>query len=119
MVTCRIILKIYFIIFIGFFISACSNPTLYQWGKYEDLLYKRYVKPGSISPQEEISALELQLEKTYSKELLPPPGLHAHLAYLYISDGQYSRALEHFQAEKKLFPASEHFINGLIDRMKK
>lgn len=98
---------------------GCSTPTLYQWGKYEDFLYKRYVKPGSVSPQEEISALEIQLEKTYSKELLPPPGLHAHLGYLYISDGQYSRAMEHFLVEKKLFPASEHFIDGLIKRMKK
>jgi hypothetical protein len=98
---------------------GCAPHTLYQWGEYEDFLYKRYNKPGSVSTQEEILSLENHLDRTYAKKLLPPPGLHGHLGYLYISDGQYSRAIEHFNVEKKLFPESSHFIDGLLDRMKK
>jgi len=98
---------------------GCAPSTLYQWGEYENYLYKRYNKPGSVSAQEEIIQIENQLEQTYSNDRMPPPGLHAHLGYLYISDGQSSRALEQFNAEKKLFPESKKFIDGLIKRMKK
>jgi len=98
---------------------GCASSTLYQWGDYENYLYKRYNKPGSLSTQEEIILIENQLEQTYSKERMPPPGLHAHLGYLYITDGQSVRAIEHFNVEKKLFPESKFFIDGLIERMKK
>jgi len=106
-------------IFICFFFMGCASTSLYQWGNYENFLYKRYIKPGSLQTEEEINALENHLAQTYSKEATPPPGMHAHLGYLYASDGQSSRAFEHFNAEKKLFPESAHFIDGLIERMKK
>jgi len=72
-----------------------------------------------MSTREEIMLLENQLQKTYSETQIPPPGLHVHLGYLYSEDGQFSRALEHFNIEKKRFPESTHFIDGLITRMKK
>jgi hypothetical protein len=96
---------------------GCSSNTLYNWGEYENFLYQRYVKPGKITPQQEITELEAHLEQTYAKELLPPPGLHAHLGYLYINDGQYDRAVEHFNIEKKLFPESSTFIDGILKRI--
>jgi len=101
------------------FAMGCAPSTIYQWGDYEQFLYKRYLKPGSVTTQEEITSIENHLEQVYSKKLLPPPGLHAHLGYLYITDGQQSRAIEHFNVEKKLFPESIHFIDGLMNRMKK
>ncbi|MBF0452335.1 MAG: DUF4810 domain-containing protein [Candidatus Magnetomorum sp.] len=105
------------ILLISIVAVGCASNTLYQWGQYEDFLYQRYLKPGKITPQQEITALEAHLEKTYAKELLPPPGLHAHLGYLYLSEGQQNRAVEHFHIEKKLFPESSTFINGLIKRI--
>jgi len=102
-----------------FLFMGCAPNTLYQWGDYEHYLYNRYNKPGSVTTQEEINAIENQLAQTYSQDRMPPPGLHAHLGYLYITDGQRDRAIEHFNVEKKLFPESSHFINGLIERMAK
>jgi hypothetical protein len=120
MVPCQLKIKIIGLISIACLLfMGCSPSTIYQWGDYEDFLYKRYNKPGSITTQEEINTIENQLAQTYSNEQMPPPGLHAHLGYLYISDGQRDRAIEHFNVEKKLFPESTHFIDGLIERMTK
>jgi len=112
-------IKLGLIVFVCIAFMGCASNTIYQWGDYENLLYKRYTKPGSVTPQEEITELENHLQKTYAKEKIPPPGMHAHLGFLYITSGQYDRAIEHFNVEKKLFPESSHFIDGLIDRMKK
>jgi len=119
MESCQLKIIMRFLLILFCLVMGCAPASLYQWGEYEDFLYKRYNKPGSVTTQEEILSLENHLEQTYSKKLLPPPGYHAHLGFLYISDGQYSRAIEHFNVEKKLFPESTHFINGLIERMKK
>ncbi len=78
-----------------------------------------YLKPGKIGTMDEINLLEEQIEKAIASGKLVPPGLHAHLGYLYITNGNYDDAISHFNVEKEKFPESEHFINGLIDRMKK
>jgi hypothetical protein len=113
-----IIKSVGFVLFLFCFATGCAPNTLFQWGDYEKFLYKRFNKPGSLTTQEEIISIENHLEQTYAKQLFPPPGLHAHLGYLYISEGKRDRALEHFIAEKKQFPESTHFINGIIERMK-
>ncbi|ETR73358.1 MAG: lipoprotein [Candidatus Magnetoglobus multicellularis str. Araruama] len=91
------------LLLISFITMGCAPSALYQWGDYENFLYKRYLKPGSVTAQEEILTLENHLAQTYAQEKLPPPGYHAHLAYLYITEGQYDRAYEHFNVEKNYF----------------
>jgi len=98
---------------------GCTPQTKYEWGKYEDYIYKKYLKPGSIPINDEILALEDQIKYTYNKNRLIPPGLHAHLGYLYVATGNYKMAVIHFNKEKEKFPESSHFIDGLIKRMQK
>jgi hypothetical protein len=99
---------------------GCAAPTtLYEWGRYEDAIYDMYLEPGKVSNTEEIERFEQQIEETVSAGKFVPPGLHAHLAYLYISDGDYPTALVHLQTEKAKFPESARFIDGIIERMKK
>jgi hypothetical protein len=103
---------------VGALLIGCAGPTtLYEWGRYEDAIYDMYLKPGKVSDAEEIERLEQQIEETVSAGKFVPPGLHAHLAYLYISDGDYATALVHLQSEKAKFRASTHFIDGIIERM--
>ena len=97
--------------------SACAAPTLYQWGRYEDSIFDMYLKPGSIPVGDEIARLEAEIEQTVSSGKFVPPGLHAHLGYLYISEGDYATGMIHFQTEKKKFPESAYFIDGMIERM--
>jgi len=119
MVCCRIKIERCFLIAACIAAMGCASNTMYNWGPYENFLYQRYLKPGKIPPEQEITELEAHLEQTYAQEKLPPPGLHAHLGYLYIIDGQNARAVEHFSMEKKLFPESSDFIDNLLKRMKR
>lgn len=100
---------------------ACTtgNPNLYYWGDYEDAIYDMYLEPGKTSLTDEILRLEEQVEKAAAAGMTVPPGLHAHLGYLYVNEGDDATALVHFQTEKALFPESTVFIDGLIARMKK
>lgn len=100
---------------------GCStgSPNLYYWGHYEDAIYDMYLEPGKTSLTDEILRLEEQVEKAAAAGMTVPPGLHAHLGYLYVNEGDYATALVHFQTEKALFPESAVFIDGLIARMQK
>ena len=97
--------------------SACAAPTLYQWGHYEDSIFAMYLEPGSIPVDDEIARFEAEIEETVAAGAFVPPGVHAHLGYLYASQGDHATALIHFQTEKAKFPESTRFIDGLTERM--
>ena len=117
-------MKAPYLIQIGFFILTltfswgCAPKKMYYWGTYEDGIYSTYLKPGNISVPEEIQSLELQIEKASANGKSVPPGLHAHLGYLYATEGNQDAAVSHFEIEKIKFPESTVFIDGLIERMK-
>lgn len=105
---------------IALFVAGCaSNNTLYEWGYYEDSIFDMYINPGKTSVTDEINRFEEQIEETTSSGRFVPPGLHVHLAYLYFYEGDYATGMLHLQTEKKKFPESSHFIDGIITRMKK
>ena len=96
-----------------------GSKNLYYWGHYEDSIFDMYIEPGKTSVGDEILRLEEQIEKSGGSGRAVPPGLHAHLGYLYVTEGDYGTAMIHFQTEKARFPESTHFIDGMIERMKK
>ncbi|MGD9209868.1 MAG: DUF4810 domain-containing protein [Desulfobacteraceae bacterium] len=100
---------------------GCSggSKNLYYWGHYEESIYSMYLEPGKLSTTDEILRLEEQIEKAKASGQLVPPGLHAHIGYLYYNDGDYNMSVNHFQIEKNKFPESAGFIDGLLERMKK
>ena len=104
------------IVFMG---CASAPDDLYYWGSYEDALYDMYLKPGNASLTDQILRMEEQIEQAAAKGKPVPPGVHSHLGYLYINDGDYGAAVIHFQREKENFPESTDFIDGILRRMKK
>jgi hypothetical protein len=101
--------------------SACgaTSGPLYRWGSYEGLIYDMYVRPGKADPATQIAKLQADVERTTAGGQHVPPGVHAHLGFLYYSQGQTDRASEHFVTEKTLFPESTVFIDGILARMAK
>ena len=100
--------------------SACAQPTsLYRWGEYESLVYDMYMRPGNADPTTQIAKLTADIERTDAEGQHVPPGVHAHLGYLYYGQGQVDAAYEQFTIEKTLFPESAVFIDGVLARMKK
>ena len=97
--------------------SGCAAPTLYQWGRYEDAIHDMYINPGSVAVGDEIIQLEAEIQEIAGAGKFVPPGVHAHLGYLYASEGDLATALNHFETEKRKFPESAGFIDGIISRM--
>lgn len=101
-------------------LAGCqSTPTLYSWGSYEGLVYDMYANPGEAEPGVQIEKLTADIEQAKLSGGRTPPGVHAHLGYLYYTQGNKSAALAEFNAEKALFPESTVFIDGMVSRMKK
>ncbi len=99
--------------------SGCStNTTKYYWGSYEKLIYQSYSEPGSADPLTQIEKLTTDIEQAEAVGKPTPPGVHAHLGYMYILNGNQAQALASFTEEKTLFPESESFINGLLNKIK-
>ncbi|MDO8845746.1 MAG: DUF4810 domain-containing protein [Methylicorpusculum sp.] len=100
------------------FVSGCTPPSLYYWGEYEDMIYQMYSEPGSADPATQIAKIreDIGIASESGKQI--PPGLHAHLGYMYYLQGDTQSAFLEFAAEKQLFPESAIFIDGLMSRIK-
>lgn len=77
-----------------------------------------YVRPGKADPTTQIARLEADVERTEAGGRRVPPGVHAHLGYLYYGQGQIDAAYAEFVTEKTLFPESSVFIDGILARMR-
>jgi len=101
--------------------AACGaqSSALYRWGDYENVLYDAYVRPGKADPTAQLSRLTEDVTRTQAAGQRVPPGVHAHLGYLYYGQGQLDAAYEQFATEKALFPESGHFVDGILARMTK
>jgi hypothetical protein len=101
-------------------LSACTQQkTLYDWGSYEQLVYDMYANPGKADPGTQIAKLTEDIERINAEGHHVAPGVHAHLGYLYYTQGQVALAKEEFSLEKQLFPESAVFIDGMLARMDK
>jgi len=97
--------------------AACGTSSLYYWGDYEDSVLTVSSLPDGFDVDEQIDLLETQVEQSNNKGLGVPPGLHAHLAYLYSFRGDIASARNNLLREKELFPESAVFVDGLIARL--
>ena len=101
-------------------VIGCATPeSLYYWGDYENLVYEMYVEPGAADPATQVQKLKEDISEASAKGKRVPPGLRAHLGYMYFLQGNTHDAALEFGTEKKLFPESTKFIDGLMGRLKK
>lgn len=98
---------------------AASEQPRYFWGDYEDLIYQMYIEPGSADSTIQIAKLKDDINKAGTEGKLAPPGLHGHLGYMYLVQGDTHNAALEFETEKSLFPESTQFIDGLMGHLKK
>ena len=97
---------------------GCAQPaSIYRWGVYENLIYQMYANPGEADPSTQIAQLTADIARTHAEGQRVPPGVHAHLGFLYYTQGQVDLAYEEFSTERELFPESTTFIDGLLARM--
>jgi hypothetical protein len=97
--------------------SGCASQSLYDWGHYENLLYAMWIEPGSADPTTQIAQLREDMGRAAAEGRRVPPGVWAHLGYLYWSQGDADAAREALVRERELFPESAVFVDGLLRRM--
>lgn len=104
-----------------FIVSGCAttNKEIYYWGEYEQLIHDAYVKPGSADAQTQIEKINADIQKAEAMGKKTPPGIYAHLAFLYAVEGKDSKSKEAFMEERSLYPESRVFIDGMMDRAEK
>lgn len=98
-------------------LGACNmtvEKERYYWGSYENLLYKMYITPGEASGAEQIDNLERDILQAGDRAV--PPGLFAHLGFLYAAEGNIAKAEESLNIEKELYPESRVLIDGMLER---
>lgn len=101
-------------------LTGCAQQKpLYSWGSYEQLIYDMYVEPGSVDSVTQVAKLTADISRAEAEGSRIPPGIHAHLGYLYYGQGSIDLAIEEFHTEKQLYPESTVFIDGILARMTK
>jgi hypothetical protein len=98
-------------------VGCASQPTLYAWGHYEELIYLSYARPNQADPLMQIEQLEQDYQKARSKNQSVPPGFHAYLGLLYYQLGKIEPARQAFLTEKTLFPEATVFMDRLLSRL--
>lgn len=96
--------------------GCARHQTLYYWGDYQPQVYE-YLKGQGKSHAEQILALEEIIQEANSTNKTVPPGLHAHLAMLQISEGKPDLARQELGKEKALFPESAGFMDFLLAKL--
>lgn len=98
-------------------LAGCNAPKpLYQWESYQPQVYG-YLK--GESKEEQVTALERDLEKIKAKNGAVPPGYHAQLGLLYSSLGKDDQMMQQFRTEKALFPESAAYMDFLMSNASK
>jgi hypothetical protein len=111
-------LKGFSAVFCALALSACVTPPkpLYQWEGYEAALFQHLKDDGADSAAR-ITVLEAQVQKNAATQAASPPGLHGHLALLYLRAGDQTSAIRHLETEQRLFPEAREFVSFLLNKI--
>lgn len=96
-------------------VSACAPTSRFEWGTYENALYA-YSKTPEAKEAYRNSLVSALRNGEASNRVAP--GLNAELGYLYMEEGRTAEAIRYFETEKRLFPESGHFMDGVISRLR-
>ena len=93
-------------------LAGCnSQKPLYQWESYQPQVREDF---NDQSKEDQVIALERDLEKIKAKNGAVPPGYHAQLGLLYSSLGKDDQMIQQFRTEKALFPESAAYMDFLM-----
>ena len=96
--------------------GCATKQDIYYWGEYEQLIQNAYVKPGSADTGTQIEKLTADIQKAAATGKKVPPGIYAHLGFLYALEGKDSQSKAAFKQEQDLYPESRTLIEGMMKR---
>lgn len=97
--------------------TACQGTSRYAFGDYQESVFAVTMNEGEANIDASIASLNETVERTVMNDRLVPPGMHAHIGFLYALRGDIDFAVAAFESEKELYPESSVFIDGMLRRM--
>lgn len=108
-------MKIWFLLPLACSLAACAPKSLYQWGGYEDMLYRGYKEPEKLNDMR--IKLEAHVQSLRQSGQKVPPGMNSELATLYLQAGNKAQARNYYSAEKEAWPESRQLMDALITNL--
>ena len=91
--------------------AGCAS-TRYRWGDYDEALYAHYKRPQEkVEFVQRLAALIASAEQAGGPV---PPGCYAEYGYALLEAGDFARAIDHFEKERKAWPESAALMEKMI-----
>jgi hypothetical protein len=93
-------------------VGCATKPTLYQWGGYDELLYRSYKSPDRT--EEMRVGLEKHLAALEQARAVVPPGMYAEVGTIYLERGDRGTAVSYYKKERATWPESKTLMDSMI-----
>lgn len=98
-------------------LTACAPPKMYNWGNYEQGLYKTYKDPTESAALRDHLEEQVVFVQTNGQKMAP--GLYAELGTFYLEAGDKEKARKYYAFERDTWPESTVLMTGLINSIDK
>jgi len=96
-------------------LTGCAQPPVYQWGAYDELLYRGYKDPEKIESMR--LKLETHVASLEASRTKVPPGIYAELGTLNLQKGDSTAARSFYVKERDAWPESRGLMDAMISNL--
>lgn len=112
--SCRGLVRAVWLLSTAILTGCATAPrSLYDWGDYEDSLYRRYTQQDFAKAE---AAVYRMLPQVDGRGRVPP-GVYADYGFLLYRRGELAAAVRYFGKEKAAYPESTLLMDKLIARI--
>lgn len=106
------------IVLVATLFAGCApqKASMYYFGKTDTTLYATKKEPTEENFLKLQQSLEDVISQSQERGLKVPPGIHAHLGYLYLLEKMTEQATASFNEEKRLYPEATVFMERMIEK---
>jgi hypothetical protein len=93
-------------------VGCATKPTLYQWGGYDELLYRSYKSPDRTEAMR--VGLETNVAALEKGHAVVPPGMYAEIGTIYLEKGDRATAVSYYKKERDAWAESKTLMDSMI-----
>ena len=93
-------------------VGCATKPNLYQWGGYDELLYRSYKSPDRTEAMR--VGLETHVAALEKAHAVVPPGIYAEVGTIYLEKGDRITAVSYYKKERDAWAESKTLMDSMI-----